>query len=119
MAWTVPWNLIGMAISGDVAGLTIYTDRFNRKIAFDKAPPKKPPTPAQVIQRERFKLAMADWSALTDQQKLALEQAVLRTSIVMTGGNLYVSTALTGDFHAYATVSAQSGVTLPDVVFIP
>lgn len=118
MAWTVPWNLMGMAISGDVAGLTIYTDRFNRKVAFPKSPPKKPPTPAQVIQRARFKEALADWSALPVSSRHNLEQATLRTGIVMTGQNLYVSTALTGDHTAYSTVERQSGLTLPTVRFI-
>lgn len=118
MAYTIPWNLIGLSVSGDFADLTLYTDRFNRKVAFPKAPPEKPPTAQQTAQRSRFTQAQAAWKALDQSQKDSLEEATKKGSLVMTGQNLYISVALMNDTTALKTLERQTGIILPDVPYI-
>lgn len=118
MAWTVPWNLLGLTVSGDVGGITIYTDRFGRKVAFPKSPPEKPPSAAQSHQRTRFTQAQAAWAALSAQEKACLEDAALKGGMVATGQNLYIKVALTNDTPALDTLAQQTGTILPPVPFI-
>ncbi len=119
MAFTVPWQLMGIWVSGDVGELTIYTDRFGRKVPFPKSPPKEPPSPRQVHQRERFRLAHVAWKALTDVEKEQLELATNRGSVVMTGQNLFISVALNNSQDGLDTLARQTNTTLPTVEFIP
>lgn len=118
MAYTLPLQLFGVWVSGDVDGLTIYTDRFGRKVAFPKAPPEKPPSDLQTHQRNRFRDAQVAWNALTPGQKKQLEDAAEKGSLVMTGQNLYISVALRNDSTALATLARQTDTTLPTVPFI-
>lgn len=113
MAWSIPWNLIGLQVSGDFGDTTIYTDRYNRKVVYPKSPPKEPPSPAQVQSRDAFRAAQASWAALSVVEKAALENACRRTSIPLTGQNLWIHCQLTGDSQAYTTIQRQSGITLP------
>lgn len=118
MAFTVPWQLMGIWVSGDIGGLTIYTDKHGRKVAFPKAPPKEPPSPAQVHQRQRFQAAQAAWKSLSSEDKQQLETATIRGSIVMTGQNLFISVSLRNDNDALITLARQTNTQLPTVPFI-
>ena len=113
MAYTLPWQIIGLQVSGDFADLTIYTDRWGRKVPFLKSPPKEPPSPKQVAQRAAFKSAQQSYMALTAAQKETLELACQRTSIPLTGQNLWIHTIMVRDKDAYLTIQEQSGLTLP------
>lgn len=113
MAWTIPWQIIGLQVSGDFGDLTIYTDRYGKKIPFPKSPPKEPPSAAQLAVRSAFKTAQAEWKALTANQKAALETACRKTSVPLTGQNLWIHCRTTNDWDAYATIQRQSGITLP------
>jgi len=115
MAWSIPYNLLGIQVSGDLGDMTIYTDRFGRKVWFPKSPPKKPPSQLQIDQRESFKSAQKSWSDLNDSEKRSLEDACRRVSLPLTGQNLWISTKLTGDSTSYTTIERQSGVTLPTI----
>jgi len=118
VAFTVPWQLMGIWVSGDVGELTIYTDRFGRKVPFPKAPPDKPPSPQQIAHRARFRTAQAAWSALTADEKAQLELATNRGSLVMTGQNLYITVALRNDQDALDTLARQTATTLPTVPYV-
>jgi hypothetical protein len=119
MAFTVmPWTLLGTRVMGDVSGYTVYTDRFGRKIWYKKAPPKEPPSPRQLEQRRRFRDAVNAWIALSEPEKLALEEAVRKTSLCLTGQNLFTSCALKHADDVYATLAKQTGETLPPLPFI-
>jgi hypothetical protein len=114
VAWTVPWNLIGLTVSGDVGDFTIYTDRYGKKVAYPRQPPEVPRTPAQATQRDAFAAAQSSWAALTPAEKASLEDACRVLSLPLTGQNLWISTVLRRDRPAYETVAQQSGITLPD-----
>lgn len=113
MAYTVPWSLVGIAVAGDCSGLSIYTDRFGRKTWYPFSPPKEPPSELQIAQRERFRLAQLAWRSLTADEKFTLEEATKRTSIPLTGQNLYMSAILRNDPESYETIQRQSGLQLP------
>jgi hypothetical protein len=119
MAWTVPWNLLALRVSGDVGGFTIYTDRNMRKVVFPKSPPEKPPSPRQLDNRRRFRDAHAVWKTLTAEQKSNLEHACRVLSICQTGKNVYMSACLLNDDAALRTLERQSQTPLPTATYIP
>ncbi len=110
MALAVPASVLGVIVSGDVAGVTIYTDRYGRKVVFPKAPPKEPPTVYQIAIRARFKAAQAEYMSLSAADKRDWELITLRTSLCMTGQNLYIHVAMKGTFGTLDTLMRQSGV---------
>ena len=112
MAYTVPWHLIGLQISGDIGPYTIYTDRHARKVVFPKAPPKEPPSEFQIDLRARFKSAQAEYMAQTDQVKAEIEAATKKLSIPLTGQNLWISIAMKANFEVLQTIRDQSGINL-------
>jgi len=118
MAYTVPWHLIGTIVSGDVAGLTIYTDKRCRKVTFAKAPPLVPPSPAQIAMRARFRLAQSEYMAQSDQVKREYENATLKASLPLTGQNLWISVAIRHDLESLRTVSNQTGIDLTQPTFV-
>lgn len=113
------FDFLGFRIAGDIGAYSTYTDRYVRKVVYYYTPPSKPPTPAQVAQRTRFANAHAAWKALTDQQKLDLENASRALSLRITGKNLFMSAALTNKISQYSTVARQCGIDLPPVTYIP
>jgi len=118
MAIGVPASILGLIVSGDINGMSVYTDRHGRKIAYEKAPPTKPPSVLQALQRERFKAAMANWKAATTAIKIDWENVSLATSLCMTGLNMWLHFSLKGTTEGLSAFSRQSGITLtmPPVV---
>lgn len=112
MALTVPAEFLGLMISGDVDGVTIYTDRHGRKVSYKKAPPLKPASVLQALQRGRFRDAMTNWRNSTPAVKADWENASLRLALCMTGLNLWLHFSLKGRAAALTTLSLQSGITL-------
>lgn len=109
-----PATFLGMDLSGDYSTLTMYYNMARKLIVFPKAPPDKPPSPAQIVYRTRFKTAIENWKALTKPQQANIEEATLRTSMQMTGLNLWISTSLTGELERYRTVARQANLTLTE-----
>jgi len=118
MALGIPASVLGLIVSGDVGGITIYTDRYGRKIAYPKAPPKEPPTAFQVYYRNRFKTAQANYMALTVSQKKSYEELTKASSLCMTGQNLWIHVATKGTFGTLDTLVSQTGISVvyPDLV---
>ena len=115
----IPWAILGARVSGDLGGVTCYTDKFGRKTVYPIAPPKEPASPQQLTVRQRFRTAQAAWSALTNAEKASLEAAVHATSLCLTGQNLYISAALQGKNEQVQAIARQTGLTLPDVPYVP
>jgi len=105
-------NVMGLIVSGDVGDYTIYTDRFGKKVAFPKSPPKEPPTDLQVAIRDRFKTAQAAYMACTPQEKANWELLVQKASLCLTGQNLYISVAMTRRYGVLDTIMSQTGITV-------
>lgn len=107
-------NVLGLVVSGDLGDLTIYTDRFGKKIVFPKSPPKDPPSAAQTVQRERFRSAQQAYMALTSQEKIAYEDLALAASLCATGQNLFIHVSLKHSFEFLATLQRQWGIPVPN-----
>lgn len=106
-------NVLGLVVSGDLGDLTIYTDRFGKKVVFPKSPPKDPPSAAQVVQRQRFADAQAAYMSLTHEEKTAYENLALAASLCATGQNLFIHVSLTRAWQFLATLQRQWGIDVP------
>lgn len=64
-------KLAGWNIQGDIGGLTCYTSRKRGVVVFIKAPPRVPPSFAQIHQRNRFRAAGQAWQSMghTEREK--------------------------------------------------
>jgi hypothetical protein len=89
-------TMLGFRVSGDLDGLTLYTNRRGRTVAFAKSPPQKPPTASQLAARARFAAAMQAWRDLTPVQRDFYLRACDLASLCMIGQNLFLSMCLTG-----------------------
>ncbi len=118
MALGIPASMIGIIVSGDIGGKTIYTDRYGRKVAYPKSPPKEPPTDYQIYYRSRFKDAQQAYMALTPSEKKAYEDLTKAASLCMTGQNLWIHVALKHTFGMLITLQHQFGITVtpPDPI---
>ncbi len=112
MALGIPASLLGLVVSGDIDGLTIYSDRHNRKICYPKAPPKEPPTVSQVGHRNRFRLAQAQYMELSLADRADWEDLSCRASLSLTGQNLLIHVAMQHTFSFLDTMMRQTGITV-------
>lgn len=112
------FNLLGFRISGDIGEYSTYTDRYGRKVVYYYTPPAKPPSPKQATQRARFAAAHANWKALTNIQKKALEDMSRALSLRMTGKNVYMSASMKNGTSQYLTLQKQSGIVLPALILV-
>lgn len=112
MALGIPASALGLIVSGDVDGLTIYTDRHGRKVAYPKAPPKEPPTQMQVDVRARFTAAQAEYMGLSVPEKHAYELLTKAVALCMTGQNLFISVAMKRTFGILETLQLQTGISV-------
>ena len=113
MALAIPASSLGLMVSGDIGGLTIYTDRHGRKVAYPKSPPKEPPTDLQKLVRSRFKSAQAEYMTLTPTQKADYEHLVCMSSLAMTGQNIFIHVATMHTAAMLDTLMRQTGITVP------
>lgn len=112
MALGIPASALGLIVSGDVADVTIYTDRFGRKVAYPKAPPKEPPTALQVNQRARFTAAQAQYMALSLSDRKDWENLAIKASLCLTGQNLLIHVAMQHAFKLLGTLIQQTGISV-------
>lgn len=113
MAESIPINVLGLRVAGDIAGITIYTSMRGGKVCYPIDHPKKPPSADQLALRARFRWAQGAWSALSPGEKATLEDACRCLALSLTGQNLYISCAMRRTPETYATVARQAHVTLP------
>lgn len=115
---TLPLHVMGTRVMGDCGGFTMYTDRHHRKVYYQKAPPQKPASPKQRLLRDLFGKAVRAWKALSDADKATLERAVAKTSLCLTGQNLFTSCSLCSRSEVYLTIGRQAGETLPPLAIL-
>lgn len=98
----------------------MYTTKKGQKVWYLTASPDKdPPSAARIRQRERFRLAQEAWQSLTTEEKENLEEACRRTSLCLTGQNLYISAALKDQNGSVQAIAKATGIPLPTVVYVP
>ncbi len=107
-----PVNMLGYSVSGDIGGVTIYTDRWQRKVSYEKAPPQKPASPWQRNLRDKFRDAQAQYMALSADDRADWELLACRANLCMTGQNLLMHVAMKRSFGLLETLMKQTGVTV-------
>lgn len=112
MPYTVPWNLLGLIVSGDIGDFTIYTDRHMRKEVFPRAPPKEPPTARQIARRQAFARAVRNYKSLTPEETAQWENVTRMLSMPLTGQNLFISLSFSQDNDSLITLNRQAATTL-------
>lgn len=118
MALGVPASILGLIVSGDCSGETIYTDRHGRKVHYPVAPPKEPPTDFQIAHRARFRAAQQQYMALSPADRQKWEQIALRANLCLTGQNLLIHVAMMNALGLLDTLIRQTGVSVdpPEIV---
>jgi len=105
-------HLIAFTLQGDIGGLTTYTSKRGKHVAFPLAPPRVPESARQANQRERFKSAATKWAALTPAQRLIWLRAARLTNLSISGWNLFLATLLRQDTSYALTISRATGLQL-------
>jgi hypothetical protein len=112
MAQNLPPDLWGLNVNGDACGLTIYTRKNGKKVFFRQAPPEKPASAAQLVQRFRFRCAVKSWLELPQTERDLYNQAADVLSLCMTGVNLWVLLSLKTNNNLFHTISNQAHLPL-------
>lgn len=106
------YSLLGFIVWGDLAEVTIYRDKQGKTIWFPKTYPDKPPSQAQLDQRQVFRDAATEWSYRDASQKKDWHDAARKSSLCMHGYDLFVFWQTTGDEETIRTIERQTGITL-------
>jgi len=106
------FNFLGLVSWGDIADLTIYRNKRGKLVWLKKTWPDKPPSPTQIIQRDRLIAAATDWRRLTRDQQQQWHTAARRASLSMHGYTLFVSFHMRPDPRALQTLARQTSTTL-------
>lgn len=110
---TPEWlQCLALYVSGDLGDLTLYTTKRGLIVAFPRTSPDKPPSAAQVLQRNRFRAAVLSWQASTPTDRSNYEAVTQRLKLPLTGQNLWLHFAFTHDDAARNTLQRQSGLNL-------
>lgn len=109
-----PICFIGLHPTGDLGGLTAWTNQAGRVVWIDKSPPLNPPSTLQSQMRNLFRLYATAWRALPVARRLAWLRAARKCHLYATGYNLWVYYQRTLDAATIRTIERQSGETLLD-----
>jgi hypothetical protein len=105
-------SVLALRISGDMGGLTYYTSKRGRTVAFPAAPPTKPASVLQLKCRQRFAWAVQAWTLLSASEKASYEACSLALKMCMTGHDIWVSLCMKRDLDLWHTLQHQSGIPL-------
>jgi hypothetical protein len=112
-------SMFGFEFSGDIGDWTCYRTYRGRPVFFLRAPPMEPPSPLQVIQRNRFITAQRNWKAASPAIKRNWESLTLKSSLCLTGQNLWISFSLVDRSEFLPGLMRKAGVTVTYPPFVP
>lgn len=105
-------RFLGYNATGDLGPYTFYTSKRKGIVWFTKSPPLEPPSPLQVHQRNKFRLAGHCWRALIPEQRAAWLAAQDGANLAITGYNLFVYYITTGDLETIQTIQRLTNLNL-------
>jgi hypothetical protein len=105
-------SVLGINVSGDFDGATIYTTRKGKKVWFAQAPPRKPLSVWQLAWQRNFKVGMKIWSRLKPEERHAYRRVVDLARMCMLGHNLWLHAYLAGDNALLETLECQYRIPL-------
>jgi len=103
---------LGFNTQGDLGPWTFYTSKRKGLIFFVKAPPLEPPSPLQIHQRNKFRLAGYVWRTLPEPVQKEWQRAALAARLRITGYDLFVHWICRQDDSYIATIERQSRIDL-------
>lgn len=106
------FSLMGWNATGDLGGLTFYTNNRGKLVWFLKAPPTTPPTYGQLRNQDTFIYAALTWKALTPKRRADWELASKQAGLRITGYNLFIYFFTTADQATINTIEQQTGLKL-------
>jgi len=106
-------SIMGFRMTGDVFDFTTWRAKSGRQSYMVKAPPKRDPSPAQVICRNMFRDAMAGWKSLDRQAQLNYQLAAQILKFQLLGHNLYITCHMRNDWRDTDNASELTGLYLP------
>jgi hypothetical protein len=84
-------DLLGIQVTGDLAGITYVQRAGNRRTSYAKTYPTRRPSGAQILFRGRFAAAVAAWQQLDAEHKKTLDKIADRFGMIMSGYNVFIS----------------------------
>lgn len=114
MAYSPPYQYLGLVVSGDLGPCTIYTSRRWKKVFFPRSPPLRPPSAAQLQWRRTLTTAMWYYANLTQEHKQKLADCTKKLSLCMTPQALWYSLSVQRTDDRRQTLMHQSGISLPN-----
>lgn len=108
------YRYMGFNISGDFGPWTFYKSRRGKLVFYPAMPALNPPSPAQIIQQNKFRSAATTWRTLGPEKRNAWARAVKNLSMTITAFSLWTYYICTADQESIETIQRQSGEHLLD-----
>ncbi len=104
---------LGLIQWGDIGGWTSYRAKNGKLVWFPKTYPDKPPTQAQLAEREKLSHAARNWHQLSHEQRQRYNAAIRKLSLCITTFALYFTLSLPQYADLKKIIEKQSGLELP------
>lgn len=105
-------TFVGLRPTGDLAGLTAYSNRKGKVVWFPKSPPTKPASMRQLHQRYLFAAAALGWKTLSASTRSQWHAAAAAAHLYLNGYTLWMSWRLDPDVGAMRTIQRITNITL-------
>lgn len=105
-------SFMGFVTWGDIGPFTCYRKKSGQMVVYLKAPPLCPASPAQQVQRNRWRDAAAEWQLLDQATRDRWELASKRASLSVTGYNVWIYYRTTFDEPPIRTLERITGLQL-------
>ena len=102
-------SLFGLNIQGDFGGMTCYRSARHRFTWFASTTPKVPASIVQTMQRAKWRAMAHVWRSMPLTDRAAWTAAAAAAHIRISGYNLWMHCATTGDEDILATINRQTG----------
>jgi hypothetical protein len=112
MALALNPSVLGLNVSGDLDGYTIYTNRKGKKVSFAQAPPRKPLSVWQLAWQRNFRWGMALWKSLSAAERANYRRVCDLARLCMLGHNLFLHSYLAADFALLDTLECHYRIPL-------
>ena len=106
---------LGINTQGDLGGWTFYTAKDKGLVWFPKAPPLRPASYLQKVQRTRWKNVARMWRQYTPAERLLWMRAAIGAGLQIHGYDLFTYVVSRPDSSILPTIERLSFITLPTI----
>lgn len=105
-------SFLGLAIQGDLDGITCYRSKRGTVIWYPQAPPTTPPSDLQQWNRDRWAEWIDDWMGLGSPTRQKWIELTSKAHLRITALNLYIAWRASQDNAFIHTLERQTGITV-------